>query len=121
MKINHTQQFCLICLIFRYQHKFPNFRLDTYESWFNENLIWKRSFKTKMDISLFLYLDGTKDDQSFYLSSFKYTVNSPMENLFIKTAKNVNIMNYIFFYNASSLSIKEKTPGFLRIILQKGQ
>lgn len=41
-----------------------------------------------MDISLFLYLDGTKDDQSFYLSSFKYTVNSPMENLFIKTAKN---------------------------------
>lgn len=47
----------------------------------------KQVFKTKMDISLFLYLEGTKDNRSFYLSSFKYTVNSPMEKFIHKNTK----------------------------------
>lgn len=56
-----------------------------YESWLNENLMWKKSFKTKMNtLHYFCTYMVWKMANNFIFLPFEYIVNSSLENLFIK-------------------------------------
>lgn len=54
-----------------------------HESWLNENLMWKTSFKRKMSILFCTYTVQKMTNTS----SFEFTVNSPTENSFTKKSK----------------------------------
>ena len=75
-----------------------------YESWLNENLMWKKSFKTKLNtLHYFCTYMVWKMANNFIFLPFEYIVNSSMEISFIKAEQII-----LYFLSEHKLSFNKR-------------